>query len=142
MAAGNQQQEIGKGAVVGQPRGQRVAFQVIDGQEGQPARKGDRLARHDAHHHPADQPGPAGRRDAVEIAVADAGALHRRRDQAVQRVQMAARRDLGHDAAIGAVLVELAQHQVGMHRAVVADHRGRGLVAGGLDSQNKHDAAL
>ncbi len=30
MAAGDQQQQIGKGDVVGEPRGQRVAFQMID----------------------------------------------------------------------------------------------------------------
>jgi hypothetical protein len=35
MTAGDQQQQVGKAEAVGEPRGQRVAFQMIDGEERQ-----------------------------------------------------------------------------------------------------------
>ena len=67
MAARDQQQQIGKGHVLGQPHRQRMAFEMIDGEEGLVVGEGQRLGRHHAHHHAADQAGPAGGGDAVEL---------------------------------------------------------------------------
>ena len=67
----------------------------------------------------ADQPRPGGRGDPVEIAEADPGLVERLRDQPLEMIEMGARGDLRHDAAIGRVLGELRQHQIG------ADERRR-----------------
>ena len=52
---------------------------------------------------------------------------------------MGARRDLRHDAAIGRMIVDLRQDDIGQDAAlavgVAAHHRGRGLVAGGFDAE-------
>ncbi len=142
MPAAHQQQEIGEGRAVGHPRGERVALQMIDRDEGKPARPGDRLRGQRAHHDATDQARPAGGGDAVEVAEADAGIRHRARDQPVEMVEMAAGGDLGHDAAEGAMLVELREHAVRQDRAAavgVPAHDGRGrLVAGGLKPQDQH----
>ena len=53
-------------------------------------------------------------------------------------LHMGARGDLRHHPAIGRVLVDLRCHQVGQHPAVVGYHRGRGLIAAGLDSEHDH----
>ena len=54
---------------------------------------------------------------------------------------MGARGDLGHHAAIGPVLVELAEHDVGQDfarpRRAAAHHGGGGFVAAGFDAQNR-----
>jgi hypothetical protein len=61
----------------------------------------------------------------------------------VEHLDMGAGGDLGHDAAIGRVLGDLAHRPVGenLARAVrcrMLDDGGGGFVAGGLDSQNAH----
>ena len=77
--------------------------------------------------------------NAVEIAEPGAGLREGAPDQLVEVIQVAARGDFRHDAAVGAVLVELRQHQVGANLARIGDHRHRGLVAGGFDAQDVHN---
>ena len=101
MAARHQQQQVGKVQVVGKPGAQRMAFQVVDGEEGQGVDGGDRLRHHHADDHPADQPRPGGGGDAVEVRETEAGLRHGVRDQPVQVLEVGARRDLGHHAAEG-----------------------------------------
>src|SRR4029077_2888399 len=63
-------------------------------------------------------------------------------DDMVERLDMGARRDLRHHAAIGLMLGGLRQHEVGEDFAasvlVAPHHRGGGLVAGRLDAENEH----
>ena len=125
---------------MGQARGQRVALQVVDGQERQAACGRDRLTGHDAHEYAADQPRPGGRCDPVELGKIDFRLGQRTRDQAVDMVEMAARGDLRHHATVRPVLVELGEHQIGENAPLARHHRGRGLVAGGLDAEDVHDA--
>ena len=89
-----------------------MAFQVVDGDEGQAVHGGDRLGRHDADDHAADQPRPAGRGDAAEIE-AEARFGHGAGDQPVEVFQMGTRRDFRNDAADRAVVGELRQHEIG-----------------------------
>ena len=81
------------------------------------------------------------RRDAVERAEREVRVDHRPRDDGVERLDMRARGDLRHHAAIGLVL-GLREHDVGEDCAspvlVAAHHRGGGLVAGRLDAENEH----
>ena len=56
-----------------------------------------------------------------------------RRDQ----LEMAARRDLGHDAAVGRVQLRLRGDDAGADLALVGDERGRSLVAARLEPENQ-----
>ena len=138
VAAGDQQQEVGKVDCVGQPRGQGMPFEVVDGDKRFGVRRGDRLGGHHADDDAADQSRAACRGDAVEIAERDAGIGHGARDDAVEIVEVGARGDFRHDAAIRPVLVELRQHDVGQDRPVVANDRGGGFVAACFDAENDH----
>ena len=148
MAAGDEQHEIGKGEPVGQPRRQRMAFQMVDGIERLAHRPSDRLARHQPDDEPTDQPRPACRSDRIDILQRAPGTQKRFGNQAVQRLHMGARRDLRHHAAIGAVLLELAQHDFTENLAlsvrIAHDDGSGGLVAARFDAENgqlgRHEA--
>ena len=74
MPARDEQQQVGIGERgVGQPRRQRVAFQVIDRDQRLAAGHRQRLAGHQTDHHPADQPRPGGGGDAVNVPQLHAG---------------------------------------------------------------------
>ena len=115
-----------------------MRFQVVDGDEGKSARNGQGLGRHHPDHDTADQPGPAGRRNTVQRAQLNIGLVQCLANDAVEIIEMGARGDLRHDAAIGPVFVELAEHDVRQNGAVVGDNRGGGLVAAGFDTQDNH----
>ena len=80
---------------------------MVDGQERQLAGRRDRLGGHHAYEDAADEPGPGGRGDAVQVIEAHAGVLQRARDQAVDMIEVAARSDFRHDPAIGPVVFQL-----------------------------------
>ena len=113
MSAGDQQQQIGEVEPVGEPCGERVRFQVVDREKGPAARKRHRLRRGRAHQQAADQAGPGGGGDAVQVGEAEAGLRHRLAHQRVQAVEMGAGRDFGHDAAIGRMLAGLGEQALG-----------------------------
>ena len=66
MTAGGQEQAIRKGGRVGQPRGERVGFQMIDGDQRLVVHKRNRFRHRQPDDHPADQAGSGGRRNSVE----------------------------------------------------------------------------
>jgi len=113
---------------------------MVDRIERLTSRPRDCLAGHQPNQKAADQSGTSRCSNGVDV-----GELHLRPrqcllDQAVERIDMGARRDFRHDAAIGAVLVELAQDHVGLDPAgagIEAGNDGRGrLVTAGLDAEN------
>ena len=53
-----------------------MTFEMVDRDERLVVCEGQRLGGHDAHHHAADQPRPAGRGDGIEIGQADAGLVY------------------------------------------------------------------
>ena len=142
VAAGGEEQAIGKRRGVGEPRGQRVRLEMVDRHQRLAGDQRDRLGGGQPHDHAADQAGPGGGGDAVEIGEAHARLLHRLRDDQVERLDVGARGDLRHHAAERRVLLDLRQHDVGAdaagpgHRPL--DHRRRGLVAGRLDAEHDH----
>ena len=142
MPARDQQRQIGKLDRVGQPGGEHMGFEMVDREEGEVVRGGDRLAGHRADDDAADQPRPGGRRHPVERIEADPGIRHGPRDHAVDGLQMRARGDLRHYPAIVAMGVELVAHHIGEDRAAVVDHRRRGLVAARLDTEDQAHSAL
>ncbi len=65
------------------------------------------------------------------------------RDQPVEVIEMRARGDLRHHAAIGAMLGQLRQDQIGADtRLDVGDHRRGRLIAARLDPQHQHRSTL
>ena len=122
VAAGNQQQQIGKGDAVGQPGGQRMAFEMVDRHQRLPRRRGHRLGRHQPDDQAADKAGTGRRRDGIDLAEIGPG-IERGLDDAVQRLDMGARRDFGHDAAKGRMLLDLAEHDIGQNLAARRRHR-------------------
>ena len=145
MAAGREEQAIGKLRLVGEARGQRMRLEVIDGDERLLVHHGDGLRRSEADDDAADQAGSGRRRDAVEGLEARARLRHGARDHEIERFDVGARRNLGHDAAERRMFLDLRQHQIGAHRggAVVEafDDRRRRFVAGRFNSQHEHDGS-
>ena len=115
-----------------------MAFQVVDGDERHAPDGGNGLGCHHADQHATDQPWAAGGGNGVEIAETDPGLIHRPVDDAVDQLQMRARRDLGHDAAERPVIFDLRQHLVGQNSPVAVDHGGGGFIATGFDAQDDH----
>ena len=104
MPARDQQQRVGKRERrIGQPRAQRVAFEMVDRQQRLVARHRQRLGGDQPDHHPADQPRPGGRRDRVAHRRAQPGLVEHPLDQRRQPLGMGARGDLGHHPAVGRV---------------------------------------
>ncbi len=107
MATGDQQQQVGEGDIVGQPRRQGMAFQMVDGDEGFALDGGNGLCRHGADNDTADQAWAAGCRDAIQLGKAQAGLRHGSGDQFIEMIEMAAGGHFRHHAAEGAMLIEL-----------------------------------
>ena len=125
-----------------------MTLQVIDREERLVVCEGQRLGRHDADHDAADQAGPAGRGDAVEIAQAEARFPQGIGDQSIETLEMGARGDFGHHAAEAPMLAHLAVDDVAQQRAQGSiagrrlHHGHRGLVAAGFDTQHAHGCLL
>ena len=140
---------------MGEARCERVRFEMVHGDEGQPARKGDGLAGGDADDQPADQPRPRRGGDAVDLVEAETSFGQRLGDQNIKELDMGARGDLRHDAAELGVKRKLRAHRVGEDDALAVrlapDQGGGGLVAARLDAEHhevawvwssSHDASL
>ncbi len=146
MPPRDEQQQIGKGEIVGQPRRQRMGFQMVDGDEGLARDERNRLGGGQANHDATDEAGTGGRRHRVDLARRQPRALIGAGDDTVDRIDMGARRDLGNDPAIGGMGCDLAQHLVGenldLARALHRHDGGRGLVTSRLYAQNAHDRSM
>ena len=113
-----------------------VALEVVDRDQGQPPRGGDRLRGAETDEQGADQARPGGHRhrfDAVEIDPGLAqGGEHDRLDQ----LQVLAGRHLGNDPAVVIVRSGLRGDHVGEDPRPV-EHGGAGVVTGGLDREDQ-----
>ena len=140
VAAGNEQQQIGKCEAVGQARRQGVALQMVDRVERLSGGARQRLARHQADDETADEAGSRGCGDRVDIRQLAAALRQRLADQPVEDLDMGARGDFRHDAAEGGVFLELRADHVGDDPAATVipalDHGGGGLVAARLDAED------
>ena len=84
-----------------------VALEVVDGDERQPARPGERLRRGEADEQRADEPGPLGDGDSLDVVERHAGRSERLAHDRSDELEVAPRRDLGHDAAVAGVEIGL-----------------------------------
>ena len=80
-----------------------VALQVIDRRERQPPRGGQPLGGRDADEQRADEPGPLRDRDELDVVEPHAGAGERVVDDGVDELEVMARGDLRHHAAVAVV---------------------------------------
>ncbi len=108
MPAGDEEQHVGRPEIFGEAGGQRVSFEVVDGDQRQAVDERDRLRRREADQQPADQAGAGGCRNRREVAETDAGLGQRRSDDFVETFDMGARGDLGDDAAVAADAAPIA----------------------------------
>ena len=142
VAAGSEEQAIRERRRVGEPHRERMRLQVIDRDQRLLGYERDRLGGGEPDDHAADQPGPGGGRDPVELGEAHAGCGHRLGDDQVERFDMGARGDLRHHPAEGGVCLDLREHHVGADDARPGvrplHHCRRGLIAGRLDAEHEH----
>ena len=107
---------------------------------GTPSAERDGLAHGDADDQAADQAGPGGRGDRVDRVEAEPRLGERLADGRVEQLDMGARGDLRHHAAIGRMQVELRAHHARQDRAAAvrgaAHHRRGSLVAARLDAEH------
>lgn len=113
---------------------------MIHRDERQVPRRCDRLARHHADHHPADQSGAAGGRHARQVRKANLCVFKRAFYKSVEVAQMRARGDLRHHAAEGTVLLDLAQDQIREDQPVAAHDGDAGFIAAGFNAKDDHDS--
>jgi hypothetical protein len=135
-AAREQAQERGLERLVAQVERRDVPLQVVDGNEGQAVRPGDRLGGGESDEERPDEAGAACDRDAIDRRELDACLAKRLANDRRDELEMAARRDLGDDAPVASVQLVLRGDDGREHPAVARHHRGGGLVAGRLDSEN------
>ena len=90
------------------------------------------LGKIHAHQHRADEPRRVGAGHCVDIGADSARLLQRPLRQDGDDLQMAAGRDLRHDAAVHGVQICLGKNLVGQDPAPILHQRDGGLVAGGF----------
>jgi hydroxymethylbilane synthase len=112
MAAGNEQHQIGKRESIREAGRQRMALEMIYRQQRLAGGAGKRLGRHQSDDQAADQAGPGGRGDCIDIVERHLGSMERLFHQPIQGLDMGAGGDFRHHAAIGAVFLELGKHHV------------------------------
>ncbi len=113
-----------------------MPVQVVDRHERQAAGPRERLGRGEADEQRADQAGPGGDRDAVDVVERDARLLLRLTQDRQHELEVPARGDLGDDAAVARMQVGLGGDDVGPDLALLGDERGGRLVAGRLEREN------
>ncbi len=144
MASGHEQQEIGEGNAIGQAGGERVAFEMVDGQKRLVGCCGQRLGGHQADDEAAHEAGAGGGGDGVDVCERQAGFVEGRGDDVVEGFHMGAGGDLRNDSAEDCVVGDLAENDIGQDGAAavfLAQHdRCGGFVAACLDTQNTNRA--
>jgi hypothetical protein len=118
-----------------------VAADVVHRDERHIQRVGRALGKVQPHEHRADETRRVGRGHGVDVFFLDARLLERLIGQRGDGLDVLARRDLRHDAAVERVQVGLRRDGVGEDFAPVLDDRDGGFVAGGLESENFHCCA-
>ena len=142
VPAGGEEQAIGKRRAVGQPRGQRMRFQVVDRDQRLVADERDRLGGGQADDDAADQAGAGRGGDAVEpsnVTCASAIALAMTRSSASTWARAAISGTTPPKAACSSICDSTMLDRIlPGPSSWPLDHGGRGLVAGRLDAEDNH----
>jgi hypothetical protein len=138
VPARDEKQQERKGDIVGEPGRQRMAFEVVDRDQRLARDRRHGLGRRQPDHDAADQAGARRRGDGIEVREVEPRLAQRLFDQEVDGLDMRARSDFGNDAAIGAMTVELGQHDMRADAPRVVDDRRCRLVAACLEAEHDH----
>ena len=135
--------QYGNAVAVGEPRGQRMRFQMVDRDQRLVVHQRDCFGRGQPDDHAADQAGSGGRGDAVEGGERHLRLAHRLCDDGIERLDMGAGGDFRHDAAEFGMFADLRQDDIGQDAAAPPsrsplDHGGGRFVAGRFDAENDH----
>ena len=114
-----------------------MPVEVVDGDERQAARPRESLRGRQADEERTDQSRALGDGDTIDVLEARVRLRECLADYRRDQLEMAARRDLGHDAAVGRVQLRLRGDDAGADLAVAGDERRRGLVATRLDAEDQ-----
>ena len=118
-----------------------MALDVVDRNERHIERQCSRLGKIHADEQRADKAGRIGHGDGVQLAARQAGVLQRLLGKTVDGLNMLARGDLRHNAAVFAVQRHLRGDAVRQDASSVLHNGDGGLVAGGLNGKDPHDRA-
>ena len=113
-----------------------VTVEVVDRDERQAARPGERLGRGEPHEQRPDQARAGRDGDPIHIVEARARLAVRLSQDREHQLEVAPRRNLRDDSAVASMQVGLGGDHVRPDLAVVRDERGGRLVAGRLERQN------
>ena len=140
MAAGDDQHERRELRLLlaVQPGGVDVPFEVVDRDERLVVGEGQRLGEVPADQQRAGQPRPERRGHGVDLAHRAAGLRQRFVEHRDDRADVLAGRQLGDDAAVRGVHLDLRSDDAGEQVTPVFDDADGGLVAGGLDAEDLH----
>ena len=119
-----------------------VPVEVVDPDERQATRPRDRLRGGDADEQRADQPRPLRHGDAVDVVERRARLGERLADDRRDELEVAARGNLGDDAAVARVQIGLRGDDARANLPVLRDERRRGLVATRLDPEDQASASF
>ena len=106
-----------------------MTVEVVDGDERQAPRPRDRLGGREADEQRAHEPRALRHADAVDVREAEPGIVERRANDGRDQLEVASRRDLGHDAAEPRVQVRLRGDDRREQLALPRDDGRGGLVA-------------
>lgn len=138
VATGDEKNQIWKLNVVGQARGEGVAFEMVDGEERDFQGGCHRFSGHHADKYTPDQAGSAGGGDGVQIVHFNFCLLQGYADDAVEVVEMRTGGYFGDDSAIEGVFFELTQHYVREYLSFICYDGCGGFVTAGFDAQYDH----
>ena len=138
---GNQEQQVGIGNTLHEPRRESMRLEVVQRYEGFPAGKRHCLCKGKPHGDATDQAGPGRDRDAVKPIKPATSLSKRPLNHGIDEVRMRPRRDLRHDPAIGPVRVELAGDDIRQDsartRGLPNNHGGGCFVAAGFNAKHR-----
>jgi hypothetical protein len=121
-----------------------MGLQVVDGDERNAGRKGDRLGGHQPDDEAAGKAGAGSRGNAVEIGHGEAGLVQSGKGEAVEMADMGAGGDLGDHAAIKPMFGNLRKQLIGQDKSatvrVAADNGCGRLVARGFKAEHGRSA--
>ena len=126
---------------VGQIVGRDMALDVVDRNERHIERQCSRLGKIHADEQRADKAGRIGHGDGVQLAARQAGVLQRLLGKTVDGLNMLARGDLRHNAAVFTVQRNLRGDTVRQDTPSVLYDGNGSLVAGGFNGKDPHDRA-
>ena len=139
MAARDQQGEEGElRRGLFEEWGKQVGLEVVYRNRGDPPPPGEGSPHRGADEERADESGTSGIGDALHVGGPPAGLLECVADQGEHPADVVAGRDLGHDAAVLRVEVDLAVQPVRHEPEAPVVEGHPGLVARGFDAEHQH----